>query len=63
MNDDELPTLALGVDGFALTGNGDYDGLPASIKSNYTFEQYQWLSGDEKARLMQTETEPEAFDD
>lgn len=46
-------------DGFPVSGNPDYDQLPAGIKANYTFEQYQWLSGDQKGRLEQTETEPE----
>jgi len=44
---------------FPPTGNADYDRLPVSIKAAYTLEQYQWLSGDEKGRLEQTETEPE----
>ncbi len=44
---------------FPITGNSDYDRLPESIKALYTFEQYQWLSGDEKGRLEQRETEPE----
>lgn len=37
----------------------DYDELPASIRALYSPEQYQWLSDDEKARIVQTETEPE----
>lgn len=37
----------------------DYDALPESIKALYTFEQYLWLSDDQKGRLEQTETEPE----
>lgn len=37
----------------------DYDALPESIKAMYTPEQYLWLSGEEKGRLVQTETEPE----
>jgi len=44
---------------FPLTGNVDYDALPESVKAGMTFEQYQWLSGAEKGRLLQTETEPE----
>lgn len=47
------------TDDFPLTGNPDYDSLPTGIKALYTFEQYQWLSGEEKGRLIQTETEPE----
>lgn len=37
----------------------DYDQLPESIKALYTQEQYLWLSDDEKATLIQRETEPE----
>lgn len=41
----------------------DYDGLPEPIKLLYTYVQYQWLSDEEKARLIQRETEPEQYDD
>lgn len=43
----------------ALTGNRDYDELPESIKADYSYTEWQWLSGEQKARLLQTETEPE----
>ena len=42
-----------------LTGNKDYDSLPAAVKDLYTLTQYLWLSGDEKGRLVQSECEPE----
>lgn len=41
----------------------EYDGLPESIKHVYSYEQYQWLGDVEKARLIQTETEPDQYDD
>lgn len=41
----------------------DYNALPECIKAMYTLEQYLWLSDTEKGRLMQTETEPESFED
>lgn len=41
----------------------EYEALPESIKAMYSLEQYLWLSDDEKARLVQTETEPESFED
>ena len=41
----------------------EYEALPESIKAMYSLEQYLWLSDDEKARLVQTETEPERFED
>lgn len=42
-----------------LVGNSDYDALPESVKAQYTFEQYQWFSGAEKANLVQTNCDPE----
>jgi hypothetical protein len=39
--------------------NGDYDLLPQSIRDLYSPEQYRWLSDAEKARLLQSETEPD----
>lgn len=38
----------------------DYLRLPEVIQREYTPEQWLWLSDAEKARLVQTETEPEA---
>lgn len=36
-----------------------YDALPESLKAAYTREQYLWLGDADKARLLQTETEPD----
>ncbi len=44
---------------FPVTGNADYDALPDSVKAERSFEQYQWLSGAEKARLVQDSCDPE----
>lgn len=41
----------------------EYDALPEAIRALYSFEQYQWLSEHERARLIQTETEPDQYDD
>lgn len=41
----------------------EYDALPEAIRALFTFEQYQWLSEAERARLIQIETEPEHYDD
>lgn len=41
----------------------EYLALPEAIRLLYTWEQYLWLSDDEKGRLLQTETEPETFND
>lgn len=41
----------------------EYDGLPEAIKGYYSYEQYLWLSDGEKASLIQTETEPDHYDD
>lgn len=40
----------------------DYDALPEAIKHYYSWEQYQWLSDNEKASLIQSETEPDQYD-
>jgi hypothetical protein len=40
-----------------------YAELPRSIRDNTTPEQYLWLSDAEKARLVQTDTEPENSDE
>ena len=36
-----------------------YHELPESIKATLSYSQWLWLSDSEKARLEQTETEPE----
>lgn len=36
-----------------------YDELPAFIKARFSEKEWLWLSDGEKARLVQTETEPE----
>lgn len=41
------------------TSNKDYDQLPEGVKLAYTLQEFLWLSDAEKARLLQTETEPE----
>jgi hypothetical protein len=41
----------------------EYQALPDSIRALYSFQQYQWLSDYEKARLIQSETEPDFYDD
>lgn len=41
----------------------EYDHLPESIKQNYTLTQWLWLSDNERAHLIQTECEPERFED
>jgi hypothetical protein len=41
----------------------EYDALPEAIRWNYSWDQYQWLSDTEKARLIQTETEPDQYVD
>lgn len=41
----------------------DYEALPLSIRAVLTYQQYLWLSDAEKARLVQSECEPETYDD
>lgn len=40
-----------------------YDDLPEAIKATLPQREWLWLSDGEKARLIQTETEPDSFDD
>lgn len=37
-----------------------YEDLPEVVQAQLTPEEFAWLSDQEKARLIQTETEPEA---
>jgi hypothetical protein len=40
----------------------EYETLPEDIQALYTYTQWMWLSGEEKARVVQAETEPEQYD-
>lgn len=40
-----------------VTGGDDYRNLPECIRMLYTREQWLWLTDDEKATLIQRETE------
>ena len=40
----------------------EYDALPDAIKSMLSFTEYRWLSGAERAQLLQSETEPDTYD-
>lgn len=42
-----------------ISQNDDYDSLPEVIKQYYSKEDYLWLSDEQKAKLVQSETEPE----
>jgi len=42
--------------------NKAYADLPEAIRHTLKPNEWAWLSDAEKARLMQTETEPEDFD-
>lgn len=37
----------------------EYEALPDSVRAYYTAHQFAWLSDADKARVIQTETEPE----
>lgn len=37
----------------------DYEDLPEAIKVGVSYVAYQWMSDEQKARLIQSETEPE----
>lgn len=40
----------------------EYNALPDAIKALLSFLEYQWLSGAERASLLQSETEPDTYD-
>jgi len=50
-------------DAGSRTGDVGYDELPESIKATYTHEQWKWFSDKEKANLVATECEPDAYED
>lgn len=37
----------------------EYEALPEAIRTSVSFVGYKWLSDEQKANLIQTETEPE----
>ena len=41
----------------------EYDSLPESVKANYSFLQWLWLSETEKAHLVERECQQETFED
>lgn len=53
---DDQPLLP---DGTRPSGNREYDALPRAIKDLHPLEGWLWLSGEEKAGLIQSETDPE----
>jgi hypothetical protein len=48
-------------DGTSRTGNQEYDALPRAVKDLHPREGWAWLSDEQKAHLIQTETEPEHY--
>lgn len=40
-----------------------YDDLPEAIKSTLSTKEWLWLSDAEKTNLVQTETEPDTYDE
>ena len=45
------------------TGDSKYDEMGECLKADITHKEWQWLSDAEKARYMQTATEPASFPD
>lgn len=43
----------------ALTTEGRYAALPASIRAIYSYDEWVWLTDEQKDRLELAETEPE----
>lgn len=40
-------------------GSAAYEALPECVRMTLTLKEFNWLSDAEKARLIETETEPE----
>lgn len=47
------------MDESLATASDPYDQLPEAIRQYYSRNEYLWLSDDQKAHLIETETEPE----
>ncbi len=45
--------------GSSETPRDPYDELPDSVRQYYSRQEYLWLTDQQKADLIQTETEPE----
>lgn len=45
------------------TSLAEYQALPECIRQSYSYEQYLWLSEADKGRLLQSETEPDLYED
>ena len=50
-------------DAAAEAGQDDYSQLPEPIRDVYSRREYLWLTDDQKKRLIQTETEPEVWNE
>lgn len=51
--------MSSAMDELSETPSDPYDELPEAIRQYYSRQQYLWLSDEQKANLIQTETEPE----
>ena len=39
--------------------SSEYDELPEAVRQYYSYNEFLWLTDDQKQRLLQDETEPE----
>lgn len=49
--------------GFGPAFDAEYDALPESLKVIYTPKEYAWLDPSIRARVVESECMPEAFED
>lgn len=40
-----------------------YDALPEAVRQYYTYEEYRWLPDALRARIEQSDTDPDFYDD
>lgn len=51
--------MSSATDDVLTTPSDPYDALPEAIRQYYSRTEYLWLSDDQKAHLIEAETEPE----
>jgi len=48
---------------FGALFDAEYDSLPEGLKLIYSPKEYAWMTPERRARLIEEETLPEAFED
>ena len=51
--------MSFPTDESSTTASDPYEQLPEAVRQYYSRSEYLWLSDDQKAHLIENETEPE----